>query len=636
MPTAVLLKCMESALSCTCCPDILKTLLASTFTLFADKDRSKQDEIDLAAVGLKMLEPFLQTSDVALKANGLAGLSTLFAASSEAATSLLHSSPVPLSALLSTLSRPQPGVDGRTAQSHAAECLLLTTSNVKTRQHFIDGGGIEMLLTALADGEEGSSGLLRAKLIGVLSMLAAHNQEVREEVFDRLDFLLELRHALDVARDNIAQAKAGSAGAPTLDEVRRLARGLYESISCLTIHAEFKELLQSAKKTVKAIHELVTAADLTEDPNLAFLYTCIMYNLCRSREDKQRPKKDQFPFNELGEDDLNALEEFYEKLPAESRPVKNGDVDSGSMELASFFRDWCLHSGGAAPVVSQLAKCIISGSARVCNLAAMTVRFLCAKQENRRHVVAGGGVRLLLGLVDLEDEPSRDAARQALAQILISTNPTLFSYREQLDTIRPIVQTLEHTKELLQFEAAMGFTNLLTLGEEVQKRALQADAWRICRDLLFSENELVQRAGIEAMCNFTSADEVLERFATGKAELEIRIFLAFCHAEDRQTQVAASGALAMLSAYEEITPHIVSNEKFGCLFELLRETSDADLQHRVVVCLSQICSMDGTSSEVSTKIRDALRERRASGFTSKEAEASARSVIESDVVRGGA
>jgi len=49
-------------------------------------------------------------------------------------------------------------------------------------------------------------------------------------------------------------------------------------------------------------------------------------------------------------------------------------------------------------------------------------------------------------LVDLEDDTSRDAARQALAQICISTTPSLFSYREQLDTVRPLVEMLENTK----------------------------------------------------------------------------------------------------------------------------------------------------------------------------------------------
>merc|ERR1711988_1502536 len=105
----------------------------------------------------------------------------------------------------------------------------------------------------------------------------------------------------------------------------------------------------------------------------------------------------------------------------------------------------------------------------------------------------------------------------------------------------------------------MGLTNLLTVGEEVRTRALQADAWRACRDLLFEENEMVQRAGIETMCNFTMAPEILERFAEGKAELEIRIFCSFCNAEDQATQTAASGALAMLAGCEEIAPHIARN-----------------------------------------------------------------------------
>merc|ERR1712176_425968 len=163
-------------------------------------------------------------------------------------------------------------------------------------------------------------------------------------------------------------------------------------------------------------------------------------------------------------------------------------------------------------------------------------------------------------MVDLEEDMPRDAARQALAQILISTNPALLPYSEQLDAVRPLVQMLEHRHELFQFEAAMGLTNLLTVSDELRTRCIQADGWRMCRDLLFSENEQVQRAGIEAMCNLTMADEVLERFAEGKAELEIRVFVSFCHSEDVKMRIAASGALAMLSRYDEIALKIVENE----------------------------------------------------------------------------
>merc|ERR1712032_1342482 len=158
-------------------------------------------------------------------------------------------------------------------------------------------------------------------------------------------------------------------------------------------------------------------------------------------------------------------------------------------------------------------------------------------------------------------------------------------------------------------------------------RALQSDAWQACRDLLFSENEQVQRAGIEAMCNFTMAPEIVERFADGRAEVEIRIFLAFCLAEDAPTKIAATGALAMLAAYEEVAGQIAAHERFGNLFELLNETGDPAIQHRVVSCLCSICESEKTPPDALAKAKAALGEKRRAGFTSGEAEALAREVL---------
>lgn len=70
------------------------------------------------------------------------------------------------------------------AQAHAAECLLLAASDVSTRQRWIEGGGIEVILEALAALDKGRDrSFVDAKLVAVLAMLAAHNREVRDEVF---------------------------------------------------------------------------------------------------------------------------------------------------------------------------------------------------------------------------------------------------------------------------------------------------------------------------------------------------------------------------------------------------------------------------------------------------------------------
>eukprot|EP00449_Zooxanthella_nutricula_P052413 CAMPEP_0198561148 /NCGR_PEP_ID=MMETSP1462-20131121/94978_1 /TAXON_ID=1333877 /ORGANISM="Brandtodinium nutriculum, Strain RCC3387" /LENGTH=960 /DNA_ID=CAMNT_0044292039 /DNA_START=57 /DNA_END=2936 /DNA_ORIENTATION=+ len=633
MPSAVVLKCMESALGVTTCEEQLKCLLASVFVLLGDEERGKGQEVDLAELSLKMLEPFLQSQDFALKSNGLAGLSTLFAASPKAASKVLQSSQVPFMAILVAIQRPPPGREGREAQSNAVECLFLATGEQKTRQSLVECGGVDIILTALSDGEEGSSGLMRAKLVAVLAIIAGHNKDVREEIFDRMDFLLELRHALDTAREGSAQARGGKIGAPSVEESRRLFRALYESIACLTIHGEFKESLQASKKTLKAIQDLPSAKDLLEDTNLAFQFTTIVYNLCRSREDKTRPKKKEFPFNELTDDDLNAIEQFYDKMPAEARPVKNGEIDSGSKELADQFRSWCVLQSGdmtkrlpdgtattGSNMISHLGKCVAHGSMRVKTIAAMTLKYLCAEQSHRRYIVSSGGVRTLLALVDVDDETARDAARQALAQICISTNPVLLPYSEQLDAVRPLVETLEHNHELLQFEAAMGLTNLLTASDELRSRAVQGKAWSSCRDLLFSDNERVQRAGLEAMCNLTMAPEILERFAEGKCPLEIKVFISFSSSEDKGSAVASSGALAMLASCDEVAVQIAAHESFGGLLDALLEVADPVVQHRLACAVCAVLAAEGLPEQAAAKTRAALSKRNALGFCSKDAE----------------
>ena len=43
---------------------------------------------------------------------------------------------------------------------------------------------------------------------------------------------------------------------------------------------------------------------------------------------------------------LEALEEFYERMPPEARPAVNGEVDPGDAALAAKLRSWCLQREG--------------------------------------------------------------------------------------------------------------------------------------------------------------------------------------------------------------------------------------------------------------------------------------------------
>ncbi|CAE7651832.1 TRMT2A, partial [Symbiodinium sp. CCMP2456] len=562
--------------------------------------------------------------DASLLRNGLAGLACLLASRAKDAALILQMSAVPLSAVLNALARPVPGPEGRESQGHAAECLLLAASDSRTRQRWIEGGGIDVILNALSNTERGiRRELVDAKLVAVLAIMAAHNKDVRDEIFDRVDFMMELRFAVDVAGERARAAQTHE----QQRQARRLCAGLYESFAVLAIHGEFKERLIASKKTLGALQALAKEEDLGEDPAVGFHFASLVHNLCRSREDRVRIKTGNPMIDELSGEDFKALEEFYERMPAEARPTRSGEVDPGAPQLAQRFRTWCLErgeAGGAALLVAKLCRCV-SGSMQTKALIADSLKLLCSDQQERKIVAASGGVRTLLALSNLDqesrdpgrkdaEEGARNAARQALAQILIVMNPQLLQYQEQLDAVRPMLALLEHRHELLQFEGCLALTNLLSASEELRSFALQSGAWSKCKDLLFSENEEVQRAGLEAMCNLTMAEEVAERFALGKAENELKIFGAFCASEIERQQIAATGALAILSGLDEVAVRIADCEQ--CLEGLLRAALESDIpavELRAVSALVSLRRAEGVNQEVRRAIfaASSLRTRRA-------------------------
>ncbi|CAE7546791.1 TTL3 [Symbiodinium natans] len=197
-------RCLEVALHVTDQQELLHGFLAEVFSLLADNnDRPRELQVDVPGIGLRLLEPFLQNQDALLLRNGLAGLACLLASRAKDAALILQMSAVPLSAVLNALARPVPGPEGRDAQGHAAECLLLAASDARTRQRWIEGGGIEVILGALSNTDRGiRRELVDAKLVAVLAIMAAHSKDVRDEIFDRVDFMMELRFAVDVAGDS--------------------------------------------------------------------------------------------------------------------------------------------------------------------------------------------------------------------------------------------------------------------------------------------------------------------------------------------------------------------------------------------------------------------------------------------------
>merc|ERR1740130_1506042 len=202
------------------------------------------------------------------------------------------------------------------------------------------------------------------------------------------------------------------------------------------------------------------------------------------------------------------------------------------------------------------------------------------------------------------DEAFCTGIRQTLAQICITTDPSLILPDDQLRTIDAFLQLLQHPDEQVQLDGAMGLTNLLTVGDEVRSLALQPGAWNLCQERLFSESQ---------------------------CDLELQVFTSFCAAPDHGTQVAATGALAMLARNPEVALRIASGARCQRLLEVYATAEDPDIQHRVVSCLTGLYQAPGLPSELHKLIRSALAEKLDNrGFASSEAEALASSVLEEE------
>jgi hypothetical protein len=370
---------------------------------------------------------------------------------------------------------------------------------------------------------------------------------------------------------------------------------------------------------LQAVLEFLCNADFSQ-PYLAFVVASFLFNLSRA------------------DGDFEYTEGFTESLLAGLRKdsllgVVYADVlmeaDPGSPDLATSLADIICSppfEDGTNMAGFLLVRCMESDCPDARYLAVLTMRLLCMTPEHRSSLANCGGIGALLYALSLPGEAG-DAlhvvgTRQALAQLCISAHPSLIAMEEQLHCIGHFVNLMLYPKPQLQLDGAMGLTNLLTSGDEARTAALQAGAWQICQELLTSEVEVVRRAAAEAMCNFTAAPEVVDYIASGQGELEIQFFTSFCTDVDHGTQVAATGALAMLARNPEAAVRIASGNRCQRLLEVFENAEDADIQHRIASCLYSLFNAPGLPIEVQASIKGAFREKRSrNGFVSSEAQA---------------
>jgi len=223
-----------------------------------------------------------------------------------------------------------------------------------------------------------------------------------------------------------------------------------------------------------------------------------------------------------------------------------------------------------------------------------------------------GGVRLLIdswnGLPATETSARRIAA-QALARILISTNPALVfggtRPTPQSGAVRPLASLLApdpagDTRDLLPaFEALMALTNLASTDDDTRRAILRA-AWPDVEERMLSSNARVTKAAVELVCNLVQGADALANYADGspQAANRLHVLVALADAEDAGTRSAAGGALAALTAHETVVRAIVARPRGLEVVLGLCADDDEDLRHRGAFVVYNLVAHEGEAGRL--------------------------------------
>ncbi|KFG46260.1 tetratricopeptide repeat-containing protein [Toxoplasma gondii GAB2-2007-GAL-DOM2] len=619
-------------------------LIITLIALLADKDRGKEEPPDMSRLVDQLLSPYFRPcadpeESVVTLTVGLKALRLILTAAREVARAYLISAssilPYLLAAAAGGVGTAQSGAAGTAAhrrqQEAALEVLLACMDFPELRATLLEANAVPVF--AKVCSESANVGCwMRARLAAALARLSVHDEDVRIQVFDSIDFydvldvlVSEIRAAGGDGRqvaEPSTEAKNAQKGQP-MAVGEETFRSLLEIFFFLSLHGDFKARLVTGKKGARVLRTLLQVANGAGKKGASssltrYLLLQSLCNIMRSREDRQRQRRRKgevgSPLADVDDEQLQQLEELFKKLPEGAKPAANGEVDLGDKALATQLRDMLLDLNVVHAIAVNVCATPPPSSNVLC-AAAQALKFLCEDSRHRGRAVQEGGIRTLLvaasGLEEFPDDQRN--ARQAAAQLCITTNPALFSYRESLDLVPCLAPLLKDRHELLQYEGALALTNLCALSEEVRMRAWLGGVWEGFEDLMFGENELLRAAGLEGWCNLSASPTVqteigkkMERFAAEKQEVQdMKLLLAFTRETNNpRAQSAAVAALAMLLANEKVARCLPAYSLFGNL-ALSLEEAKAEQEALIVRCVSALYNVwiELSSSEAGAETR---------------------------------
>ncbi|XP_072536933.1 protein unc-45 homolog B [Salminus brasiliensis] len=314
---------------------------------------------------------------------------------------------------------------------------------------------------------------------------------------------------------------------PTLDV--RTRKWAIEGLAYLTSDADVKDDFVEDEPAMRAMFELAKSKDKT----ILYAVACTLVNCTNSYE-----KKEIIP-------EMVQLAKFSKQHVPEAHPKDKKDFIEKRVKKL-------LKSG----VTSALAVMVKADSSILTDqtkeMLARVFLALAEDPKDRGIIVAQGGGKALIPLATEGTDTGKIKACHALAKIAAISNPEIaFPGERVYEVVRPLVSLLSTERDGLQnFEALRSLTNLAAMNEKLRVKILKEKALPEIENYMFEEHDQIRQAATECMCNLVSCKDVQERYLEdGNDKLKLLVLL--CSEDDENLQIAAAGALAMLTAAQK-------------------------------------------------------------------------------------
>ncbi|XP_071383985.1 protein unc-45 homolog B [Centroberyx affinis] len=360
----------------------------------------------------------------------------------------------------------------------------------------------------------------------------------------------------------------------------RTRKWAIEGLAYLTNDADVKDDFVEDEPAMKAMFELAKSKDKT----ILYAVACTLINCTNSYE-----KKEIIP-------ELVQLAKFSKQHVPEQHPKDKKDfIDKRVKRL--------LKAGviSALTVMVKADNCILTDQTK--ELLSRVFLALSEDAKDRGIIVAQGGGKALIPLALEGTVAGKVKASHVLAKIAAISNPEIaFPGERVYEVVRPLVSLLNTERDGMQnYEALKGLTNLAGFSDKLRVKIVKEKALPEIENYMFEEHDQIRQAATECMCNLVSCKEVQERYLEdGNDKLKLLVLL--CGEDDELLQIAASGALAMLTASKKklCTKMTVVTTQWLEILQRLCLHDNPQVQHRGLVIIFNMLNSD--DSELAKKL----------------------------------